>query len=91
MSKLEYLDGQLVLGEGSIVYVTETNAIDYTDGLMKKWGGPFIRGVTPSMAQEWVDRNLGGYLEIVGELKGSVPNETNGMEGLKLYNRHQDN
>ena len=56
-------------------YLTELRAIDPTDGVLKTWGGPRIKGTSWDNAQKWCDENM-GYLTVIGELVSEIDYQT---------------
>jgi hypothetical protein len=82
---VEFIDGELVIGQGSRIYVTDFQAIEAKTGAMKRYAGPWVRSQTEGMARAWCEARF-PWLNVLGELKGTVPGNTPGLEGLKNYN-----
>jgi hypothetical protein len=57
-------------------FITQLKAIDPRDGEVKKWIGQTIEAPNFQLAEDYINKNGLGYLEIVGELVCSVDEET---------------
>lgn len=55
------------------LYVTEIRAFDPKTNEMKYWGGPNVKGVSESDAQNYIDNNGLGYCKIIGVLVAEIP------------------
>lgn len=59
-----------------MIFTTELDAIDPTDGQLKTWAGPHIKAVSWKHA-EWVCQNTErGYLRVTGMLVSEVDFDT---------------
>lgn len=65
-------------------FVTEVQAIDPTDGLLKTFEGLRIESINPKMAQKWCNENGLGFLKVVGELVCDISLDEN--KGISTYN-----
>ena len=57
-------------------FTTVLKAIDSKDGILKIWVGQTIEAPTFQLAEDYINNNGLGYLEITGELISSVDEST---------------
>jgi len=61
-------------------WVTEIEAIHPFDGVLKKWAGPEVPGITIKDAQDYCENNSLGYCRVIGELIAEIPCKENTFE-----------
>jgi hypothetical protein len=55
------------------MWVTEIQAIDPATGIMKKWFGPNVPGISHDDAVRFCQQNELGYCSVLGELVADIP------------------
>jgi hypothetical protein len=68
-------------------YITEIEAIDPTDGELKRWEGIKVESITPELAQQWCNTNGYGYCKVVGQLRFEI-DQTNKITNYEYPNKN---
>lgn len=55
------------------MWVTEIQAIDPVDGVLKSWCGPNVPGINQEDAERYCQQNGLGYCAVIGELVAEIP------------------
>jgi hypothetical protein len=54
-------------------WVTEIQAIDPIDGVIKSWAGPNVPGINHDDAVRYCHQNELGYCNVLGQLAAEIP------------------
>lgn len=55
------------------MWVTEIQAIDPANGILKSWAGPHVSGINHEDAERYCQKNELGYCRVLGELIADIP------------------
>ena len=84
------IDGEIIIGNGPKLYATEINAKEASTGRMANWAGPYVRSISPQVAQDWCDKNI-GYLKVIPDNLVEMGSVGSDGKGKPIWNFEYEN